>query len=217
VSIEPTPPPQVSPDGRFYWDGQRWVPMPTPAAQEAPAKPDSPSAKTPASAGLRPQVSYAGFWIRLAAYIVDAMILAASIAVVGGTIGIVVQIALYGVTGEGGSGAGSSSDITVSPIADTLFWFFAFAVTAGYFVYFWSIGGTLGMKLFSLRVVDANTGQPVGIGRAILRLVGFVISAMLCYFGLVAAAFDARKQGWHDKIASSVVLQGHEPAAGATG
>jgi hypothetical protein len=24
---DPTPPPQISPDGKFYWDGQRWVPM----------------------------------------------------------------------------------------------------------------------------------------------------------------------------------------------
>ncbi len=23
----PPPPPEVSPDGKFYWDGQRWVPM----------------------------------------------------------------------------------------------------------------------------------------------------------------------------------------------
>jgi len=29
VASEPPLPPQVSPDGRFYWDGQRWVPMPT--------------------------------------------------------------------------------------------------------------------------------------------------------------------------------------------
>jgi hypothetical protein len=27
VSAEPPPPPQVSPDGKFYWDGTRWVPM----------------------------------------------------------------------------------------------------------------------------------------------------------------------------------------------
>jgi hypothetical protein len=31
MGAEPPPPPQVSPDGRFYWDGQRWVPMPVPA------------------------------------------------------------------------------------------------------------------------------------------------------------------------------------------
>jgi uncharacterized RDD family membrane protein YckC len=62
------------------------------------------------------------------------------------------------------------------------------------------------MRLFRLRVVDANTGQRIGIGRAILRIVGFVLSAIPCYFGLVSAAFDARKQGWHDKIATTVVL-----------
>jgi hypothetical protein len=37
VGAEQPPPPQVSPDGKFYWDGQRWVPMPgTPAVQSAP-------------------------------------------------------------------------------------------------------------------------------------------------------------------------------------
>jgi hypothetical protein len=36
MGAEPPPPPQVSPDGRFYWDGTRWVPMQTPAAQEPP-------------------------------------------------------------------------------------------------------------------------------------------------------------------------------------
>ncbi len=33
----PPPPPQVSPDGKFYWDGQRWVPVSAPA--QAPAQP----------------------------------------------------------------------------------------------------------------------------------------------------------------------------------
>lgn len=27
MSAEPPPPPQVSPDGKFYWDGARWVPV----------------------------------------------------------------------------------------------------------------------------------------------------------------------------------------------
>jgi hypothetical protein len=32
---DPPPPPQVSPDGKFYWDGARWVPM----QAQAPAQP----------------------------------------------------------------------------------------------------------------------------------------------------------------------------------
>jgi hypothetical protein len=32
----PPPPPQVSPDGKFYWDGERWVPMPQPPQPSRP-------------------------------------------------------------------------------------------------------------------------------------------------------------------------------------
>lgn len=31
----PPPPPQISPDGKFYWDGQAWLPMPTAAGPAA--------------------------------------------------------------------------------------------------------------------------------------------------------------------------------------
>jgi hypothetical protein len=34
VSSEPPPPPQLSPDGKFYWDGQRWVPVQAPAPSQ---------------------------------------------------------------------------------------------------------------------------------------------------------------------------------------
>lgn len=33
---DPTPPPQVSPDGKFYWDGTRWVPVPPKASRGMP-------------------------------------------------------------------------------------------------------------------------------------------------------------------------------------
>lgn len=36
VGADPPPPPQVSPDGKFYWDGQRWVPMQGRAQQLQP-------------------------------------------------------------------------------------------------------------------------------------------------------------------------------------
>jgi hypothetical protein len=39
VSSEPPSPPQISPDGRFYWDGQRWVPMQTQAPTPTPVAP----------------------------------------------------------------------------------------------------------------------------------------------------------------------------------
>jgi len=43
VSAEPPPPPQVSPDGKFYWDGERWVPMQVQAPAQAPMARRQPS------------------------------------------------------------------------------------------------------------------------------------------------------------------------------
>jgi uncharacterized RDD family membrane protein YckC len=58
-----------------------------------------------------------------------------------------------------------------------------------------------------MRVVDATSGTPIGIGRSIVRLVGFIISSVVIYIGLMWAGWDPRKQGWHDKMASSVVVR----------
>jgi len=39
------------------------------------------------------------------------------------------------------------------------------------------MGATLGQRIFKLRVVDANTGQPISLGKALLRWVGLLISS----------------------------------------
>ena len=67
--------------------------------------------------------------------------------------------------------------------------------------------GTLGQRMLGLHVVDAATGQNIGIGRAIGRFIGYVISALALDIGLIWVAFDPRKQGWHDKIASTFVVR----------
>jgi uncharacterized RDD family membrane protein YckC len=64
------------------------------------------------------------------------------------------------------------------------------------------------MMLFALRVVRDGDGSRLGVGRALLRYVGFVVSAWALLIGLIWAAFDARKQGWHDKIAGTLVVRG---------
>jgi uncharacterized RDD family membrane protein YckC len=78
-----------------------------------------------------------------------------------------------------------------------------------YFAGLWTYwGATVGQRVLRLRVVDANTGQPIGVGKALLRWLGLFISFIVCFIGVIWVAFDARKQGWHDKIASTVVVQG---------
>jgi uncharacterized RDD family membrane protein YckC len=78
-----------------------------------------------------------------------------------------------------------------------------------YFAYFWSgaeKGQTLGMSLFNLHVVKTD-GSYLDISRAFIRYIGFFISESVLGLGLLWAAFDANKQGWHDKIAGTYVIR----------
>jgi uncharacterized RDD family membrane protein YckC len=73
------------------------------------------------------------------------------------------------------------------------------------------MGASLGQKALGMRVVNAANGQRIDIGKAVLRYVGFVISALPFALGLIWAGFDARKQGWHDKIAGTFVVRPYQP------
>jgi len=160
----------------------------------------------------QPRAAYGGVSIRFAAFLIDS-------AIIGVPLGILLFVlAIAGVLGSpvapsdlpapppGGTAFGA---VELSPAAIFWFWLFGVVVAGAYYVLFWGTSGsTLGMRLFGLLVVDANTVQPIGIGRAVLRYVGFVVAALPCWIGLLWAAFDPRTQGWHDKIASTVVLEG---------
>lgn len=69
-------------------------------------------------------------------------------------------------------------------------------------------GQTVGKKACGVRVVDATTAGPIGPGRAIGRyLFKSLISGNLCFLGYLWAFWDGRKQSWHDKVVSSVVVK----------
>ena len=69
-------------------------------------------------------------------------------------------------------------------------------------------GQSWGMKATHTRLVGADDGQPIGFGRALGRqlFAGF-ISGNLCLLGYLWMLWDKRKQTWHDKIVSSVVVK----------
>jgi uncharacterized RDD family membrane protein YckC len=74
-----------------------------------------------------------------------------------------------------------------------------------YFTYFHgAIGQTPGKILLKLQVVG-TTGKRLTYGIAFLRWIGSIISSLPLFLGFLWVAFDSRKQGWHDKIAGTVV------------
>ena len=78
----------------------------------------------------------------------------------------------------------------------------------GYAVIMWKVyGATLGKMGMSCRVVNAKTGEKIGFGRGLLRYIGYFISSFVFGLGFIWAAFDAKKRGWHDLIAGTVVIK----------
>lgn len=67
-------------------------------------------------------------------------------------------------------------------------------------------GQTVGKKAMNIRVVDFNTGGPIGTTRALIRYLGRFISGIACLLGYFWMLWDSEKQTWHDKIATTVVV-----------
>jgi len=66
---------------------------------------------------------------------------------------------------------------------------------------------TPGKMVVEARVVDARTGKTLGVGQAIGRYLAYIVSALPFGLGFLWVAFDRKKQGWHDKMAGTVVVR----------
>jgi uncharacterized RDD family membrane protein YckC len=135
--------------------------------------------------------SYGGFWIRVVAYIIDAVLLG----IVGGILSVPLGVNYSDPNSLSSAAARTSNGIDL-------------VLSFAYFTLLWSyMGATLGQRLLGMRVVDATTGQPISFGKAALRWLGLIISFFVCFIGVIWVAFDGRKQGWMDKIAGTVVVR----------
>lgn len=65
---------------------------------------------------------------------------------------------------------------------------------------------TFGMMVTNTRIVDIDTFEPPGTGRAVLRCIGYFIAIVPAGLGLLWAAIDAKHRGWHDLLAETVVI-----------
>lgn len=146
---------------------------------------------------------YGGFWRRLVAYFIDEIILY-FITIILAAIGFLA----FGARGDIMNNVMTSEDITQGISAFGLI-YVAASLLAGatYFTWFHGMGGrTPGKMLLGLRVIQAS-GDPMTPGIAFLRWVGYFISGFVFCLGFLWIAFDGRKQGWHDKIAATVVIR----------
>ncbi|NYE18686.1 RDD family protein [Microbacterium immunditiarum] len=69
------------------------------------------------------------------------------------------------------------------------------------------VRGSIGQRMVGIRLADAATGGPIGFWRALLRNIVFGLAGSIVV-GYFSPLFDSsgRRQGWHDKVASALVV-----------
>jgi uncharacterized RDD family membrane protein YckC len=133
---------------------------------------------------------YAGFWARAAAFVLDGVIVTV----------ILVPLLVLGF---------GIREVSLDP-AEQWWDLIALLAIAASVIGFWRYcGATPGKLALGLRIVDAKSGRPPTIGRLVVRFLAYFVSAPF-YLGFLWVAIDRRKQGWHDKIAGTVVINSED-------
>jgi uncharacterized RDD family membrane protein YckC len=141
------------------------------------------------------ELEYAGFWIRVGASIIDSIIIML----------ITVPLLIWAI----GTDAFLGEETTASGLPSIASFFLQYVFPAVWTIWFWiAKQGTPGKMLLSLRIVDAATGDRISTGQAIGRYFAYIPSALVFGLGFLWVAFDRRKQGWHDKLAGTLVVRG---------
>ena len=75
-------------------------------------------------------------------------------------------------------------------------------------VIFWIYkSATPGKMLFNLRIVDAESMGGASRWQLVGRYLGYYVSTIPFFLGIFWVAIDDRKQGWHDKLAGTIVIR----------
>lgn len=144
-------------------------------------------------AALQRTREYVGFWKRFLAAVIDILILLILI--------VPIELAVFGTNYLKLALAGETLTVDIwvqliiPLVAVTLFWRYAKA--------------TPGLLAISARITDARTLGHAAVGKLAIRAVCLAVMLIVIVplgIGLLWIGFDKRKQGWHDKIAGTVVV-----------
>ena len=136
------------------------------------------------------RIEYVGFWRRLFAAVIDFLVVF--------VVETPLLLAIYGreymsLSQEGYAGFWDFLIQAILPaVAVILFWRYQ--------------GATPGKMAIGAQIVDASSGRRPTTARLVVRYFAYLVSALPFFLGFFWIALDRRKQGWHDKIAGTVVV-----------
>ncbi|MCC6765988.1 MAG: RDD family protein [Deltaproteobacteria bacterium] len=149
--------------------------------------------------GAEPTVRYAGFFVRVVAFLVDGALL--------GAFGLPLAAAGYWGMRAGMLVLGHTAAIEADETLVTLLVLGWFAMAVVYFTVLHSSGGqTVGKAFFGIAVRTLHMRR-VGVVRAFFRTLAYAFSSSFFGFGFFLVALTPRKRGWHDILAGTCVVR----------
>jgi len=131
----------------------------------------------------------AGFWRRLGALLIDVIALFALSSI------------LASFQWPGFVSFWDAGNVFSNPV------WLSIPLNAAYFIGFWMWRGqTPGKMALGIKVIRSD-GSDVKLEAALLRYLGYIVSAAIFCIGFLWIAFDSRKQGLHDKVADTCVVK----------
>ncbi len=134
---------------------------------------------------------YAGFWIRVGASLIDLALLL--------MITLPLTLMIYG-----SDRVWNSDDIILGPADFLINYSLPFFATIILWMY---KSATPGKMVLHLKVLDEATGNKLTIGQSIGRYFAYIPAMLILFIGIFWVAWDKKKQGWHDKLAKTVVVR----------
>ncbi len=167
---------------------------PAQAATPAQYTPPSPTYAAPVLA-----VRYGGFWIRVVAAIIDALLLGIVVFPVLGILGLSIRLV--------GSQV-SMPEMGVHLVRGIVGWVLFMGAGWLYDAILESSTkqATVGKMALGLKVTD-EYGQRISFARASARYFSKILSRMILLIGYIMVGFTQRKQGLHDMIAGTLVVR----------
>lgn len=149
-------------------------------------------------------LEYATFWHRFAAYLVDWVLAMAIFCPVGIAMG-----AMGVLAGQEAQEINLAVQVITNLVSLVVTWLYNALMDSS------SWQGTVGKRVLGIKVTDMN-GDRISFARATGRHFAKIISSIICLVGFIMVAFTERKQGLHDIIAGTLVLQGSATRGGVT-
>lgn len=143
-----------------------------------------------------PELEYVGFWLRVWATIIDTVLtLLILLPILRAYHGDAYWLDMYTDTGP----SGVLVQWVLPALAVLIFW-----VTRQ---------ATPGKMAIGATIVDADTGKRPTTAQFLGRYLAYYVSTIPLFLGFLWVGIDARKQGWHDKLAGTVVVRPRHGAA----